>query len=91
MWKYVLPGNNFITYTRLHGMPMGRRHRSVASWIGDSDLVPHIGRILRSGGIDVHVRFAEPVEYTLGSNRKQAARQAQEQVRAMMIEALRHP
>lgn len=80
-----------IAYTRLHGMPMGRRHRAVASWIGDADLVPHVARLLREGAIDVHVRFGDPVEYTAQSNRKQAARQAQEQVRAMMIEALQHP
>jgi 1-acyl-sn-glycerol-3-phosphate acyltransferase len=80
-----------IAYTRLHGMPMGRRHRAVASWIGDADLVPHIGRLLREGAIDVHVRFGQAIEYTPESNRKQAARHAHERVRAMMIEALHHP
>ncbi|MGO4839570.1 1-acyl-sn-glycerol-3-phosphate acyltransferase, partial [Rhizobiaceae sp. 2RAB30] len=80
-----------IAYTRLHGLPMGRRHRAVASWIGDADLVPHVSRLLREGAIDVHVRFGQAVEYTAGSNRKQAARHAQQEVRAMMIEALHHP
>lgn len=80
-----------IAYTRLHGLPMGRRHRAVASWIGDADLVPHVGRLLREGAIDVHVRFGQAVEYTAGSNRKQAARHAQQEVRAMMIETLHHP
>ncbi|HWK69066.1 MAG TPA: lysophospholipid acyltransferase family protein [Rhizobiaceae bacterium] len=78
-----------IAYTRLHGLPMGRRHRMIASWIGDADLVPHIFRLLREGAIDVHVSFGAPVEYTPESNRKIAARQAQEEVRAMMIERLR--
>lgn len=80
-----------IAYTRLHGMPMGRRHRAVASWIGDADLVPHVGRLLREGAMDVHVRFGEPVEYTARSNRKEVARHAHERVRAMMIEALHRP
>ena len=79
-----------IAYTRLHGLPMGRRHRMIAAWIGDADLVPHIFRLLREGAIDVHVSFGKPVEYTPASNRKQAARHAQEEVRAMMIERLRH-
>ncbi|MDP1363256.1 hypothetical protein, partial [Klebsiella variicola] len=26
-----------IAYTRLHGVPLGRRWRPVASWIGDQD------------------------------------------------------
>lgn len=79
-----------IAYTRLHGLPMGRRHRMVASWIGDADLVPHVFRLLREGAMDVHVSFGTPVAYTPGSNRKQAARRAQEEVRAMMFERLRH-
>src|SRR5262245_24394454 len=44
-----------IAYTRVHGMPMGRQHRVLASWIGDSDLLPHLKEILREGAMDVEV------------------------------------
>jgi lyso-ornithine lipid O-acyltransferase len=78
-----------IAYTKLHGMPMGRQHRVVASWIGDSDLVPHLKEVLREGAMDVEVQFGEPLEFKAGSDRKQVTRRVEERVRAMMIEALR--
>ena len=78
-----------IAYTRLHGLPMGRQHRTVAAWIGDMDLVPHIGRLLAEGAVDVEVHFGEPLEFHAGSSRKELARRAEEQVHAMMQNALR--
>jgi 1-acyl-sn-glycerol-3-phosphate acyltransferase len=78
-----------IAYTKLHGMPMGRQHRAVASWIGDADLVPHLKEVLREGAMDVEVQFGEPLEFRAGSDRKQVTRRVEDQVRAMMIEALR--
>jgi lyso-ornithine lipid O-acyltransferase len=78
-----------IAYTKLHGMPMGRQHRVVASWIGDADLVPHLKEVLREGAMDVEVQFGEPLEFRADSDRKQVARRVEERVRAMMIEALR--
>lgn len=78
-----------IAYTRLHGLPMGRQHRIVAAWIGDMDLVPHIGRLLAEGAVDVEVHFGEPLEFHAGSSRKDVARRVEEQVRAMVQDALR--
>src|SRR5689334_6922181 len=31
-----------ITYTGLHGIPMGRQHRPLVAWYGDLDFLPHI-------------------------------------------------
>ncbi|MFU0506807.1 lyso-ornithine lipid O-acyltransferase [Pseudaminobacter sp. NGMCC 1.201702] len=80
-----------IAYTRLHGLPMGRRHRMVAAWIGDMDLVPHLWRLLVEGALDVEVHFGEPMAFCAGISRKEAARKAEELVRAMMQDALRNP
>jgi len=80
-----------LVYTRIHGVPMGRRHRSRAAWIGDSDLLPHLTGLLREGGIDVELHFGEPVAFSAGTNRKAAAREVETQVRAMMQTALRDP
>ena len=63
-----------ITYMRVHGMPMGRQHRPLAAWIGDSDLVPHLGAILREGAMDVDIRFGEPIEFNAASDRKAVTR-----------------
>jgi len=80
-----------IAYTRLHGMPMGRFHRTHAAWIGDMDLVPHIGGVLREGGMDVEVRFGDPIPFTRGSNRKEIARLTETEVRRSLAQALRQP
>lgn len=78
-----------IVYTRLHGMPMGRRHRMRASWIGDQTLVPHLRELLGEGGIDVELHFGEPVAFGPGADRKQVAREVERRVREMMTAALR--
>lgn len=78
-----------ITYLRVHGMPMGRQHRTLAAWIGDSDLVPHLGSLLRDGAIDVDLHFGEPVEFTATSDRKAVTRTMEDSVRRMVATALR--
>ena len=77
-----------IAYTRLHGLPMGRRHRGHVAWIGDQDLLPHLLALLRRGSLDLDVHFGEPVEFRPGANRKEAAREAEARVRAMLARAL---
>jgi 1-acyl-sn-glycerol-3-phosphate acyltransferase len=80
-----------IVYTRLHGVPLGRRHRPVAAWIGDEELVPHLKVLVAEGALDVEVHFGEPVVFTKGSNRKEIARLMESQVREMMQAALADP
>ncbi|MVA98197.1 1-acyl-sn-glycerol-3-phosphate acyltransferase [Nitratireductor sp. CAU 1489] len=80
-----------IAYTRLHGMPMGRFHRRHASWIGDADLIPHLGALIREGGMDVEVHFGVPVRFEPGSDRKQVARRVEAEIRGLMVQALRRP
>ena len=80
-----------IAYTRLHGMPMGRLHRRHAAWIGDMDLLPHIGALLAEGGMDVEVRFGDPIPFTRGSNRKEIARLTETEVRRNLSLSLRAP
>lgn len=80
-----------IAYTRLHGLPMGRRQRGLVSWVGDTELLPHLRWLLRQGAIDVEVHFGEPVEFADGSARKAVARQVEAQVRRMLTDALRNP
>jgi len=79
-----------LAYTRLHGLPMGRLHRTHASWIGHAVLVPHIGTLLREGAMDVEVHFGEPMEFTSDTRRKEVAAAAEREVRRMLADAL-HP
>ena len=78
-----------IVYTKLHGMPMSRRHRMRTSWIGEQTLVPHLAGLVGQGGIDVEVHFGEPVAFGPGADRKQVAREVERRVREMMTAAMR--
>ncbi|TGQ65033.1 MAG: 1-acyl-sn-glycerol-3-phosphate acyltransferase [Mesorhizobium sp.] len=80
-----------IVYTRLHGVPLGRRHRPIAAWIGDEDLVPHLKVLMAEGALDAEVHFGEPVAFSKGSNRKETAKLMEGQVREMMQAALTDP
>lgn len=80
-----------VAYTRIQGVPMGRQHRTLVSWIGDSDLVPNLKGLLQEGAIDVELHFGEPIEFSAGSSRKDMTRGVEAQVHAMMQAALRNP
>ncbi|WP_421914600.1 lysophospholipid acyltransferase family protein [Mesorhizobium sp.] len=80
-----------IVYTRLHGVPLGRRHRPIAAWIGDEDLMPHLKVLMSEGALDVEVHLGEPVAFSKGSNRKETAKLMEREVRAMMQAALADP
>ena len=80
-----------IAYTRLHGVPLGRRHRPISAWIGDEDLMPHLKVLMAEGALDVEVHFGQPVAFAKGSNRKETARLMESQVREMMQAALADP
>ena len=80
-----------VAYTRVHGMPMGRRYRPLAAWIGDQDLVPTLGELLRVGAVDVELQFGDPIAFSAGSNRKAVTLEVEARVRQMMQAALREP
>ena len=77
-----------ISYDRIHGMPMGRTHRRIVSWIGDSDLVPHLLTLLREGGLDMRLEFGEVEALSHGHDRKSVARRAEQRVRQMRTRAM---
>lgn len=78
-----------IAYLRRDGLPLDRRERGVIAWIGDADFVSHLKMILRSGTIDVEVRFGTPIPFAVESDRKEVAKGAEAQVHRMLVEALR--
>jgi len=77
-----------ISYTKLHGIPMGRQHRAIAAWHGDISLVPHLARVIRTGAIDVVVTFGAPIAVDANSDRKALAQALEEAVRGMNSAAL---
>ncbi len=77
-----------VAYTGIHGMPMGRYHRSVATWPGDIEMLPSLKGVLACGAIDVDVWFGETVDYTADSNRKQVAARVTQHIRTMLSDLL---
>lgn len=77
-----------VSYTRLHGLPMGRQHRAIAAWHGDISLVPHLVRVIRTGAIDVVVSFGAPVAVEANTDRKALALSLEQSVRRMHSAAL---
>ena len=64
-----------IAYTRVNGMPMGRQHRALVSWIGDAKgSWPTSSVSCREGAVDVELHFGEPIEFNAASKRKDVAR-----------------
>ena len=78
-----------IVYLASHGLKLDRRERSTISWIGDLDLVPHLRLVLAARPLDVEVRFGSPLPFSAAGERKKIAREAEDQGRAMLVQALR--
>jgi 1-acyl-sn-glycerol-3-phosphate acyltransferase len=72
-----------IAYTKLQGLPMGRQHRPVAAWFGDTSIKKHIGRVLKMGGIDAVVTFGPAMAVTPEMDRKNVAKTLELSVRRM--------
>ena len=77
-----------VAYTKLHGLPMGRQHRAVASWRGHMSLLPHLSRVIRQGAIDAVVTFGDVIEVEANADRKALALSLEKTVRQMHAAAL---
>jgi 1-acyl-sn-glycerol-3-phosphate acyltransferase len=80
-----------IAYVGQQGIALGRHLRPRVAWYGKMKLTKHIGRIVRSGAIDVSVTWGEPIDYDGAVDRKVLARQLESAVRGATMAALRAP
>ena len=78
-----------IAYTRLHGFPLGRQHRPIIAWYGDSGLWPHFIGVISRGAIDVVLTWGEPIAFDETSDRKAVAKALETSVRQHTARALR--
>jgi 1-acyl-sn-glycerol-3-phosphate acyltransferase len=49
-----------VAYTRLDGLPIGRRLRPFFAWYGDMNLGPHAWNVLGLGTVEIEVEFHPP-------------------------------
>lgn len=78
-----------IVYVRQQGVPLGRAGRARLAWYGDGDLAPHLFALLGEGGIDVEVRFGDPIAFSASSDRKAVTRELERRVAGMMVASQR--
>lgn len=78
-----------LTYTHLHGIPLGRADRQMIGWYGDMEMGDHAWTLLKSGPLDVHISIGEPVPFAEFSSRKDLARRTEEAVRGEVVTTLR--
>src|ERR1043165_9885735 len=64
-----------IAYVSQQGIALGRHLRPRAAWYGKMKLTGHIGRVIRTGAVDVSVTWGEPIAYEGATDRKVLARQ----------------
>jgi lyso-ornithine lipid O-acyltransferase len=77
-----------IAYTRVNGMPIGRRYRPLFAWYGGMAMAPHLWRVLGLGTIEVVVEFHPPTTLAACGSRKMLARYCEERVKTGLANAL---
>ncbi|HWU62861.1 MAG TPA: lysophospholipid acyltransferase family protein [Ensifer sp.] len=80
-----------IAYTRAHGLPLGRFHRALAAWPGDTELMPHLSRVLRMGSLQAEVTFCDTIAFSASSNRKAVSRLVEDEIGDALHASLRSP
>lgn len=80
-----------ISYTRLHGIPLGRYRRLFLSWAGDVGLLPSLLELLKERALDAELHFGQPVPFSASSSRKDVAREVEGRVRARFHQILAQP
>jgi lyso-ornithine lipid O-acyltransferase len=69
-----------LAYTKLDGLPIGRRLRPCFAWYGDMGLASHLWRLLGLGTVEVVVEFHAPVSIADFPSRKALAEFCQQQI-----------
>lgn len=74
-----------IAYTKFQGLPVGRTDRSFIAWIKSKSVKQNIVEILTGGTREVTLAFGTPRLLGAGADRKQVAREAEGEVRRMLV------
>jgi hypothetical protein len=74
-----------IAYTKLQGLPVGRTDRSFIAWIKSKSVKQNIKEILTGGTREVTLAFGTPRPLGAGTNRKELAKQTENEVRRMLV------
>lgn len=74
-----------VAYTKLQGLPVGRTDRNHIAWIKGKSVGQNIKEILTGGTKEVTIAFGEPKPLEAGVDRKQLSKQAENEVRRVLV------
>jgi 1-acyl-sn-glycerol-3-phosphate acyltransferase len=74
-----------IAYTKLQGLPVGRTDRSLIAWIKSKSTKQNLREILTGGTREVTLAFGTPRPLSANSDRKLVAKEAENEVRRMLV------
>ena len=77
----------FLYYRRIAGMPIARIDRPTFAWYGEMTFIPHLWRMIFSGGIACDVYYGDPLPVGADQDRKFLARAAEQAVRRLAKQA----
>lgn len=77
-----------IAYTRLDGLPIGRRLRPLFAWYGTMTLAPHLWTLVGLGTVEIVVEFHQPTTLAACGSRKALARYCEERVASGLAAAV---
>lgn len=78
-----------LAYTKVYGLPLGRRGRPQVAWYGDMDMASHAWRLLGLGPLEANIRIGPPVPLDDFADRKELARYTEDKIRSDVVELLR--
>jgi 1-acyl-sn-glycerol-3-phosphate acyltransferase len=73
----------FLHYSRVAGMPIARIDRPTVAWYGEMTFLPHLWRVIFSGGIACDVHYGGPLHIGVDQDRKSLTRATEEAVRRL--------
>lgn len=73
-----------VSYTHLHGLPIGRACRPHVAWPGEIGLGENLLPLVKTGALDVVLRIGEPVILTDDTHRKEISAKARDSIRSML-------
>ncbi len=77
-----------IAYTRLDGIPIGRRYRPFFAWYGTVELAPHLWSLAGLGTVEIVVEFHPPTFLSACGSRKALAQYCRERIAGGVAGAL---
>jgi 1-acyl-sn-glycerol-3-phosphate acyltransferase len=77
----------YLHYRRIAGMPVARADRPTFAWYGETAFLPHLWRVIFSGGMACDVHYGDPLNAAEHRDRKSLAVATAQAVRRLATQA----